>query len=355
MSNKDNTLPGNRLAEVYSDQIDLQIKPRGPAVKASKSPWDTMRIEAIGWEDELFGICQIGVQGFTLGSQRESDTIVRSEIKWEGQRPSRIHVFFDFTKLAEGVRAFCLINGKTIDVTESETTPALWVPVEWRGVGKDSYPFTRQVGKDNFDLILMRPEGAFVQLQASVNVRGGNFWLAVQNLYVGQPITATAAQIERLGITSYPIAGSDLQGAIIPVVDENAYPGADYARDFKYAAERILAYAFERGAFVTFEESDETEWELVLPDELPPEMVAGGWLRAGVQWFTVPKGCATVLCEDGVVCFVHFSAIVDKQGRQIANRGQFPFLDAMSGVALKRKYNKKKGRWEATAVRKNIT
>jgi cold shock CspA family protein len=347
------TVLGEKLALALKEKPLMAIADSKLSAKARQQPVrDSIRIESIPWNDELFGILQVGVDGFTLSGGREFATVSRSQINWEGQRPTRIQVFFSITKLAKGVRAFCLMNGKLIDVTESETTPVMWVNVEWRGVGKDAYPFTRQAGKDNFDIVLMRPEG-FVMLQVSVTTRGNRFWLAVQDVYVGQGIMATREQLDSIGTTGFEIADSNLLAAIVPVTDEYGYPEANFVKSFGYAQNRILEVAADIGGFVPFKDSDETEWKHKLPPELPSEMVSEGWQRATVMWFNVVIGCGEVLTEKNERCFVHFSAIIDKRGRQLASKGEFPYLEPLTGVAVKVGRDKK-GRRAATAVRKCV-
>ena len=74
-----------------------------------------------------------------------------------------------------------------------------------------------------------------------------------------------------------------------------------------------------------------------------------GWQVATVLRFNLVIGWGFVRLADGQNCFAHFNALIDEQGRTIASKGQFPFLEPMQQVTLRFREGDKG--LQATAVR----
>lgn len=340
--------------ENFSSPLAVKLAEALGIAQTQNEPDDAnmMLVDVMPWENARFGRLTIGVEGFTLGSVRESDFTSRSKIDWKGEKPTRIKVTFNIDELASDVRVLQLLRGNRKEVTDYERIPSMWVDVIWMGIGADAYPVTRVKGRDNGDIIFIKSTGDFVMVQVSITIRGNKLWLAAQDVYAGAITVGSLSEFDQIGVTTYPIEGTDELASILPLWDHNAFPGADFAKNFKYAYEYLITYGIGNGYWVKYGEiSETTQWTPVLPP-IPAEGLPKGWVRGTVKWYNIVTGYGFIQCEDGVSCYVEFRGFVDKKGNTLASKGQFPFADPMTGVTLK--YKTTDGKRGATAVHKNF-
>jgi cold shock CspA family protein len=280
----------------------------------------------IDWSHPLFGTVRIDTRRFEIGEVEQIGPNTWAPIILKHNEPATIQLDFAH-EVHDDVFVLRTQAGIVTDVTWGGI-PSFEVTVEWIS----DRPHTRQKEKDNFDLIFLKKDGFFVQLEISIVTRNGRFWLCVQEIFGG-----TFAENGLSDIVA------------LPLYAENNYPGVDYLKMCKEAAPELLEFVAQHCQMIDVIMVGVPAWEPKWAHPLSEPMKKNGWVRAVIKYFNVVIGYGFVLCEDGKTCFVHFSNIVDEFGRPIVSKGEFPLLSPMSGVAVK--YKEENGGRKATAVR----
>ena len=278
----------------------------------------------IDWSNEILGNLRIDTRKFEIGDIKQVGPNSWAPINLKHDTPTTIRLDVAH-EVHDDVFVIRAQGGEISDV--SYGIPSFDINVEWTN-GK---PHTREKDKDNFDLVFLKENGLFIQLQISIVTRNSRFWLCVQEIWGGA------------------IVKDDGKFAVLPLYSENAYPGADYLSTFKNMGPKVIEFAVEHCKLEPAEAANVQKWDPAWNGPLPDQMKKNGWIRATPTFFNLVIGWGFVLCEDGKSCFVHFNNIVDENGRSIASKGELPVLQPMTCVALKYKEGEK-GR-QATAVR----
>ena len=278
----------------------------------------------IDWSYDLFGNMRIDTRKFEIGHAVQEGPNTWAPIILKNKVPTYIQLDFAH-EVHDDV---CILHAQGGVVTDvSYGIPPFMVNVEWT----DGKPHTRQKDKDNFDLVFLKENGLFVQLQISIVTRNGRFWLCVQEIWGGA------------------IVKDEGKTVVLPLNAENAYPGADYLGTFKNMGPKVIEFAETNCTLENVEAADVQKWDPAWNGPLSEQMKRNGWIRATPTFFNLAIGWGFVLCEDGKPCFIHFNNIVDENGCSIVSKGEFPVLQPMTCVALKYKESER-GR-QATAVR----
>lgn len=337
------------------EQIGAHLEQEGvkPALLPDqKREWSYSGKNLCSWSDKLFGGIQVEVVGFTAGTpiQKGSMSYMRVYPAVDGNPfPSWISLRFASqvwdSKLAD-VHVLEARNGVVTDVT-SRGIPPLRVDIEWDRQGEPPVPHSRQKGKDNTDFVFFRSDGKFVQVQVSVVTRAGRIWVCMQDVYNGQVVRTTKPIARKLGVTHQEVGG--FAAFIAPLFPENAFPGSDYLKTFSGMGPKVVDHAMRRETTTRLSDCALPKWAPQTDKVLSQQMRANGWRTAQVMFFNLVVGHGLAVCEDGQPCFVHFSRIIDEQGRQLASQGELPVLHPMKQVAIK--YREEGGRRQATAIR----
>lgn len=194
------------------------------------------------------------------------------------------------------------VNAFTIYQTKAEKLEGeylLEVPVTYNG----NVPFTRQKGKDNVDVILLRDDCYLKDLQVSVTSRKGSFYLNVQKIWSG----ALAVSEEQ-----------DAGVAICEFVPDEAvfnYPGANYANIWRGMAEEILRVAKDLELKLPkASELRRPRWEAA---RLAPQK---DWYDGTVNYYNMVTGTGQIY-RRGETFFVHFSSIQNSGPQGLLNPG----------------------------------
>ncbi|MDO8482407.1 MAG: hypothetical protein Q7S86_01150 [bacterium] len=324
-----NTGINHNWTEALEEAISGEPIGTRATLRAQNQEWAAAG-QTVEWNFPSFGNLKIEVQGFRLGTVQKNHLSMRVPILLNNREPAVIPFLFTKT-VVNGVRLLHAQGGKVTDVTDGRV-PTLRINVGWDDGKGYNIPSTRAKEQDNFDLVWLQPDGTFVQLEISVSTRKGKFWLAVQEVYGGQVVRTTQAKADRLGVQNVKLNGH--VAFVAPLFPVNAYPGADYLRNFKNMGSKVVEYAINRGTSSTLSTCSVAKWEPPTT-VLPEAMKQNGWKTAAVLWFNLVIGWGFALCEDGKPCFVHFSNILDETGRPVASKGEFPMLKPMTGIALK--------------------
>ncbi|MDO8518435.1 MAG: hypothetical protein Q7S26_04060 [bacterium] len=339
-----NVLAKHPLAAILAEGSTSITKTNKPR---SMRKWGNSA-RVIQWEHDLFGSVSINTKNFQLGNTEQDGPNTWARVYTDEQHPDSIEMRFITTLVGDEVSLLYAQGGMVTDRT-GEEIPHFNVHVDWKEKNGNMIPHTRQRDKDNFDLVFLKTNGTFLQLQISLVTRKGDLWVCAQEVWAGQIVEVPAGHVATVGVTTHQVG--EQFGAVAPLYPENAYPGADYLGTFPKMGPKLIDFAFKGVAFVPLAECAVAEWEPELPENMPENLAKNGWMKAVVLFYNLVTGFGRAIFEDGTTCFVHFSAIQDRNGTSVASKGHYPVLQPMSGVYLKRQATVgKRDPWQATAA-----
>lgn len=181
------------------------------------------------------------------------------------------------------------------------------VGVTWNG----PTPSTRKRYNDNIDIIFLQSDGAFTDIQVGLVTREKRFFVTTQQVYKGW-ITRTRGS--KPGEVKWEFTPSD------PI---HAYPGCGYKSIWPDMTGELLIRAQNVGANLQRSRVKPAQWT---PPDVPPKP---GWRAGVVRYFNMVTGTGVIEDSKGSPYFVHFSTILDKDGKPMQ---PFPFLEPMTGV-----------------------
>jgi len=339
---------GSNWKDALIDALDGNPLGTTEKLRVEQERWESGSV-TMTWSSPSWGEINIAlVGGLRFGkSEQHGRLLLASEILLGGRETKRVTLHIT-AKANAGVSLLRTQKEIVEDVTnvDDHRLPVWTVPVTWIEGQGHNLPQTRQPHEDNFDLIFIDHEGCFRQLEISITTRVGKFWLAIQELTVGQVARTTEAKATKLGVTTTTV--SDSICFVAPLYPENAYPGADWLKTSGVMGQKVVAHAIGRGASVPLSKCHVAEWSPV-KISLPETMKANGWKVGTATWFNVPCGYGFVRCHDGTSCFCHFKQILDETGRPVASAGKFPSIPPMREIAIK--WAEEVGKRKATAIR----
>jgi hypothetical protein len=301
----------------------------GEQTSVVRNQWGVSREKmVIDWKHPL-GTIRTDVRRFTIGGIIQKSPSTWAPIILGQDKPDSIEL--DFAHEVRGdVFVLCIRENAIIEDVTRGGIPSVEMPIEW----DNGIPHTPQKEKGHFDLILLKTDGTFIQIEPSVATRNGRFWVCKQAIFGGVFVKDAMGHI-----------------IVVPSNAENNYPGVDYlnSKMCRDAAPELLKFAAEHCKLADIHTVKVPRWEPNWSKPLSDQMKKNGWVRAAVLFFNVVNGWGIVLCEDGRSCFVHFKDIMDEYGKPIFSQGEFPILQPMSGVAIK--YKEEGNKRKATAVR----
>ncbi|MEO8637279.1 MAG: hypothetical protein ABI430_00040 [Candidatus Taylorbacteria bacterium] len=350
---------GNRNAGLVEDEgmraleralDDIQKEAGEPAVEppVNRPMFGSDSVtRSVSYENQHFGSVSVSINDFTMGEYfhplGDIFTMV-VPLHITGQ-PNKI-TFSLQRELADGVRLYWAQNGPPKDCTE-EDVPTFSIPITWMARAQKDIPSTvDKVGSD-IDLVFIDQSGRFILLNISLASIFGRFTLTLNQAYGGQVVRTTPENAQKCKLQSVVIKGH--VASVVPLFAEDAYPGADFFRSFKYLAGGVVTSAIEIGASTPLHKCVIAHWE---PEEweLPTELqMEGGWQVATVKMFPPSIRYGFLLCEDKKDCFVHFKQLHNRRGKPVYY-SSFPHLRKMSKVAVKFE-EQPDGKRKATAVR----
>lgn len=229
------------------------------------------------------------------------DTIGYAEVQYSG-RPAAIPFHVGIASGNDEI-PFSVFHGEARVTHEF----VLCVTVSWDQ--KTGMPRTRQKGEDNVDLIVLDPDGRFVDIQVGLVTRRNRFFVTAQRVFEGW-VTRTRPQGVPVHIVEYTFT---------PGRPEHAYPGATYDGTWVKMAEAIAEIARHEGMSRQLSRTKPAKWATPVVPE-----IEGGWLRAECYFFNLITGTGVVhSLENDRKYFVHFSNIV--------GGGPHPVLEPMKG------------------------
>ena len=217
-------------------------------------------------------------------------------------RCPKVGLKFRLLNVGKDVSAFIVWDGagqepEPIQAGEWKT---LFVDVAWKKGRCHEYPSTRRPGNDNWDIVFIKSDGQFVDVECSLFTRGGNFYLGWQRVYQG-------AFVRTRNGGSTPEALE-----CVPTRAVHAYPGSNFRDVWRGLAEKVLARAAGAGTNMRKSDAFVPTWQPpVLPD---PAKVPAGWLAGTVRYFNLLTGTGEVEDCEGVKHFVHFKNILPPEG-----------------------------------------
>jgi len=265
------------------------------------------------------------------------------------QRPKNV-VTTIIVDVPEDVEVFIARGSSVYEYVTSKPTE-LVVKVEWeKGRGEDLFPKTRKTDKDNLDVILLRPDGSFTQMQAAVETRSKKFWLSLQEVYSGQIIRTTSQKAKEAGL-SYKKLLYGKVATVVPNKSEHAGPHGNYFSTMK-PAQRFFEIAEKLGAYTQLHEVELVYWNPSF-GELSKEQSEKGWESGSVSYFNYVTGFGhiVVMNQDGKPEFIffRFPSIREEGDVNPLGHGRFPRFAKEQPVRLKVRMNDK-GNPEATIV-----
>ena len=167
-------------------------------------------------------------------------------------------------------------------------------------------PSTRQRGVDNVDIVLLREDGNFVEVQIGVVTRGKKFFITAQQIYKGW-VARTVG--DGVATTRYTFTPSD---------GVHAYPGANYECIWAGVSDELERVARHEGTSRWLSRVKPAKWN-------PPVVPSRESWKSGVMlYFNLITGTGIVQDQFEVEYMVHFSKILDA--------GPMPVLEPMTGV-----------------------
>ena len=273
--------------------------------KPKSGTWSTGQAKTtstISWSHPNVGTVAMATQDFWLGKTSDLDGYYWAGIKVGDRRPAYLVVTFTHS-LQEGIIPFFCQAGQVVDCGDGPV-PELRVPITWQWQERGGFwvPSTRVKDQDNADLVFRDSKGHFINLQVAIVSRAGAFYLSVQEVGSGQ-IVRLPKECEQTGYKEVEVAGQ--RYAVVPLLYEHAYPGADWLRSvMPRSGPRLIEIAVKDATYTLAEDVELSEWD---EDRFQFPMEAG-WTGAIVLWFNPLIG-ARVLCPDDVEAFVPLGAI----------------------------------------------
>lgn len=319
-----------------------QTKKSGRTWRRARGTTDS----TITWKysDEI-GSVSVTPKGYTLGKTFEKQGYYFARLQMPSNaQPTKIDLEFS-SNLAEGAVALASQAGNLVQCG-TQPIPTLSVPIHWLRTGekflngqvvpapkgtKDTgirAPHTRQRGKDNVDIVLLLPDGTFVDLQVSLVTFGGNFWLCIQEIWVGQTVQVPDIQSYQMPFKTVEVDGRHY--FVAPVWAEYAYPGADFLKVMSEMGPKLVRMTVEAGRYLVPDADgiNLPEWRVEV--EKP-----AGWPSAGVVLYYNPMNGARILGSDGEEYFAHLRVIPNLHGDNAIDEGSFPILYPMQPVAFR--------------------
>ncbi len=326
--------------------------------KTGKRQWGrSIKGSTVEWENPDFGTVVVNMRNFSLNGdvfQPEGGPNTWARLSRQSNKPKQVDIAFT-GEIKDNITLFHIAGTTVTNMMEERNFPPFNIPITWKfNKMGDEVPHTREKDKDNVDLLLLRNDGKFAQLQVSVVVRGQRFWLCVQEIYYGQIASTSTEKAAELGLTCLAIGDRQIVGA--PLAAENAYPRADYLKTFKTMGPQIAEYATKNGTIAKLSDIEMATWQPEEFDqlEIPKQMKANGWMKAQVTFFNLVIGWGFALCEDGEPCMVHFHDVIDSDGKHVASATSddpvMPVLQPMTVIALQRQKGKDGKGFKATAI-----
>ena len=191
------------------------------------------------------------------------------------------------------VSVFFVQGGKSQRAEEWGGKYILRVPVEWKWDGKDEMPHTRVRGQDNVDVIFLKSDGSFIDVQVGIVTHSCSFYLTIQQVYEG---VVTRTRGVKVGEVRY---------TFVPTQHMHAYPGASYEAIWGPMAEELGRVAKEEEASKQKSRVRSAEWITPAVPSLE------GWSRAEVlYWNLITRTCRIRDLDSGQIYFVHWSKVL---------------------------------------------
>lgn len=221
-------------------------------------------------------------------------------------RPSEIALTIKVERLP-GQQAYAIQAGRVTDLNGAEYI--LRVPVEWRDTPGGFAPQTRKTDVDNVDVIVLGDDGKLFDLQVALETRSGRFYVSVQQIFKG--------------VIARTRSDGQLVEWFVPTDPVHAYPEASYSKIFARMAGEILAIARTRSAFTQMSRVKGATWA----PKYPPKI--NGWHSGVVEFFNLVTGTGSVRMDDNNKFFVHFTGVLDEDGKQPLG---MPLLEPLQSV-----------------------
>jgi hypothetical protein len=189
------------------------------------------------------------------------------------------------------------------------------VPITWDEETPKVRLNSGEIGKDNWDIVIMLPDGHFVDIECSLITRHGKFFLGAQRVYEGQ--TVRTRENHKFVRTFTPLRAI------------HAYPGSSFRSVWSTLADLVLARAEAAGANIRKSTAFRPKWN---PPAIP-EMNGGKWQGGIVRYFNLQKGVGEIEDKQGVKYFVHFNNILAGDGE--TQVPEVPMLTGMSVVQFR--------------------
>jgi cold shock CspA family protein len=294
----------------------------------------------VSWGRHDFGTLTLGTEQFRIGREAEHGAYLWTRILKGDHTPSQMSIGFT-ASLPAGVRLLRAQGGELLDVTTG-TIPPLPVVINWSGDGRrdgDLKPHTRRTDADNVDFVFLRKDGKFIQIQVSLVTRKGSFYICVQEVWGGQIVRTTLDRVQNLGFSYLTVAGAggkSFGALVVPLFDDNAYPGADYLKTFKNMGPKVIECANKRGATSAFSDMVVAEWTPQEVDGLSQDMIDAGYKTGVVKFFNATVNYGFIEDSDGNNHFLYGDQIVESlDGPTLVSQGEFPVVEPMKGVVFK--------------------
>ena len=218
----------------------------------------------------------------------QSGKATYAQLQVNEDRLTHIVIEVEVSSLALGAKVFAVFGGQAVEL---ENTFQFTVPIDWDG----EKPRTRSLGRDNLDVVILLPNGEFIDVQCGVVTRKGRFVLTAQQVWRGQ-VVRTRDEGNRV-VSQYV--------ATDPI---HAFPGSDYGSIWQSMAEDVMRHAEEIGASDQKSRAKVAEWQ---PPTISAEPDERGYYEAVVYFFNVVSGTGYVANADGKRHFVHFSSVLN--------------------------------------------
>jgi cold shock CspA family protein len=327
------------LEEAFEEAIQ-EAGTVAPTAPKPEPRWLSSKGPSMTWQAGNMGSVTVKIQGNSLGEVQEHGTNAWAPIILDNFAPC---LTFEITSdLATGVRLLYCQTGKILKDATEQGAPRFMVPLVW----EQGVPHTEKTASKDMSLVLVSPFATFIQLEVAVTTRNGYFWLSFQELCAGQIARTTKEKAACLEVTTMPVG--DYAALVVPLYPENSYPGADFlkTRDMVHS---VVEYAVGLGISKPLSKCSMTKWEPV-ERVLPEQMQRKGWKKATVLFFNFSWGQGFAICEDGTKCHLHFSKVIDENGRPLGSKREFPVLNPMTQIAIKLAADNDRGP-DAAAIR----
>ncbi len=309
-------------------KVDLSKKKRaGP----KKGRWGTSSVpNMIEWEHPEIGAIQIELKPLRFGEHVYQDgPNTWRRIRMGDHRPSSLTLECIYNPNSD-VEFLYGLGQQLFDIAKQMPKP-FEVPITWTPGSKPDDHETPSLPHDateDFQIFgINRTNGFLVHLDVSIVSRNGSFWVTVQEV-LGARIVWHSSEIDLTDYSSIEIG--DRSYSLVPVYDENCYPGNDpvasIERSYKGRSRHLLRLAAGFNAAIPAEECDPGMWQPQWPAEVPDELKKKGYQSMIIQWFNLTIGWGWGVLENGRPVHVHFKQIQDENGNFVAQQGDFPVV-----------------------------